>query len=296
MRFAAGHFLGDRRARRRFDGIELADMRPTVPRHEVHSHTHDEAHLLVLHRGAYLSTAHGMPDICVEPVVLLNPPGTHHRDCFHSLDDARFLTVSLDAALWTQADAGAPLPSHALRLSSLALPGAYRLWRQLIDVDDISMLAIEAEVQELLARSAGKCEPPARGSDTAWMARARARLEDDVGNVPGIAELAREAGLHPVYFARAFRRAYGLSPGDYLRQRRVEVAISALCGGTRPLAEVAGRCGFADQSHMSHALQRAIGLSPLQVRRLSRLQVSNLQERRRRRADAAVFAQQEFSA
>ena len=55
MRFSAGQFLGDRQARRRFAGIELADMRPTVPRHEVHAHTHDEAHLLVLHRGELLA-------------------------------------------------------------------------------------------------------------------------------------------------------------------------------------------------------------------------------------------------
>jgi AraC family transcriptional regulator len=237
-----------------------------------------------------------MPAVCVEPVVLLNPPGTHHRDCFDSLDDARFLTVSLDAASWTQADAGAALPMHASRLSALALPGAYRLWRQLVDFDDASRLAIEAEVQELLARSAGASEPSSRASETAWLARARARLQDDVGNVPGIAELAREAGLHPVYFARAFRRAYGCSPGDYLRQRRFEAAIVVLCGGMRPLAEVAGACGFADQSHMSHALQRAIGLSPLQLRRLSRLQVANLQERRRRRAQAAVLAQRDMPA
>lgn len=296
MRFLAGQFLGDRQSRRRIGGIELADMRPTVPRHEVHTHTHDEAHLLVLHRGAYLSTARGMPAICKEPVVLLNPPGTHHRDCFHSLDDARFLTVSLDSALWTQATAGAALPAHAMRLPALALPGAYRLWRRLIDFDDTSALTIEAEVQALLARSAGVGEPSADASRSGWMARARARLQDDVGNVPGIAELAREAGLHPVYFARAFRRAYGCSPGDYLRQRRVELAISGLCGGTRPLSEVAGNCGFVDQSHMSHALQRAIGLSPLQLRRLSRLQVANLQERRRRRAQAAVFAQQDVPA
>jgi AraC family transcriptional regulator len=238
-----------------------------------------------------------MPEICVEPVVLLNPPGTHHRDCFDSLDDARFLTVSLDAALWNQATRVHAAADRKQRgCPALALPAAYRLWRQLVDFDDTSMLAIEAEVQELLARSAGALESSARASDPAWLARARARLEDDVGNVPGIAELAREAGLHPVYFARAFRRAFGCSPGDYLRQRRIDLAIAGLCGGVRPLAEVAGDCGFADQSHMSHALQRAVGLSPLQLRRLSRLQVANLQERRRRGAHAAVFAQRELPA
>lgn len=110
-----------------------------------------------------------------------------------------------------QATAGAAVPSHATRLPALALPEAYRLWRRLIEVDDTSALAIEAEVQALLARSAGVSEGAAEASGGAWMARALARLQV-VGNVPGIAELAREAGLHPVYFARAFRRAFGWPP------------------------------------------------------------------------------------
>ena len=54
--------------------------------------------------------------------------------------------LSLDAALWDHADAGTTLPRHAARQSSLALPGAYRLWRQLVDFDDVAV------VREELAR------------------------------------------------------------------------------------------------------------------------------------------------
>lgn len=295
MRFAPGQFLGDRQLRRRVAGIELADMRPTVPRHDVHTHTHEEAHLLVLHRGAYLSSARGMPAVCVEPVVILNPPGTHHRDCFQSLDGARFLTLSLDDALWRDGEAALPLPGHALRLSALALPSAYRAWRALLDFDDASALAIEAEVHELLAR-ASQAETMLSATGAGWLRRARERLQDDAGSVPGIATLAREADLHPVYFARAFRRAYGCSPGDYLRRRRVELAVSALYGGQLPLTDIALACGYADQSHMTHALRRDTGMTPNALRRLSRLQVADLQERRRRRAQTAGFALLETSA
>ena len=295
MRFAHGQFLGDRQLRRRVAGIELADMRPTVPRHEVHAHTHDEAHLLVLHAGAYLSSARGMPEVCVEPVVILNPPGTHHRDCFHSLDGARFLTLSLDAALWAGAGDAVAMPAHAQRLSALALPAAYRAWRALHDPDAASALAIEAEVQELMARASGK-DAEARQASAGWLERARDRLHDDAGHVPGIAELAREAGLHPVYFARAFRRAFGCSPGDYLRRRRVELAIAGVCAGRQPLAEIALACGYADQSHMTHALRRDVGMTPHALRALSRLQVANLQDRRRRRAHAAGIAHMETPA
>lgn len=289
MRFAAGQFLGARDLRIRLPEIELADMRPTVPAHEVAMHTHDEAHLLLLHAGAYRSSARGMPEVCVEPALVLNPPGTRHRDCFESLHGARFLTVSLDAALWSRCGSVLALPSQASRLSSLALPAAYRLWHAIRHDDDVVPLAVEAEVDELLLRAASTDRDDPRMRGAAWLRRARERLHDDAGSVPGVAELARETGMHPVYFARAFRRAFGCPPGDYLRRCRLEQAICAIVGNTRPLSEIALRCGYSDQSHMTRALQDALGLSPLGLRRLSRLQVANLQERRRRRRQAVAI-------
>ena len=287
MRLAGGQFLGDRRRRLRVEAIELADMRPTVPRHAVHAHTHEEAHLLVLHRGAYRSSARGMPEVCHEPVVILNPPGTHHRDCFESLQDARFLTISLAPAAWRAIDDALPLPTHARRLSALALPAAYRAWRALLAADDAAPLDVEAEVHALLQRAAGDHDRPCAEAGAAWLVRARQRLDDAPGEVPGIAELAREAGLHPVYFARAFRRACGLAPGEYLRRRRLELAVGGLCAGAASLAELALRCGYADQSHMANAVRAAAGASPRALRALAALQVADLQDRRPRRGQAA---------
>ena len=287
MRFAGGQFLGDRRRRLQADGIEVADMRPTVPRDAVYAHTHDEAHLLVLHRGAYRSSARGMPEVCHEPVVILNPPGTHHRDCFDTLDDARFLTISLAPACWASVATALPMPGEAVRLSALALPAAYRAWQGLLAGDDAGVLDVEAEVHALLQRAAGDHHRPSAEAGAAWLLRARQRLDDAPGEVPGIAELAREAGLHPVYFARAFRRACGLAPGEYLRRRRLELAVGGLCAGAASLAELALECGYADQSHMANALRQATGTSPRALRRLARLEVADLQDRGARRGQAA---------
>ena len=88
----------------------------------------------------------------------------------------------------------------------------------------------------------------------------------------------------------------GGSPGDYLRRRRVELAIAGVCAGRQPLAEIALACGYADQSHMTHALRRDVGMTPHALRALSRLQVANLQDRRRRRAHAAGIAHMETPA
>lgn len=279
MLFQSGQFFGHRDARYTLPGIAIADMRPTVPKQELCKHTHEEAHLIVLQSGAYASTARGMPEVCTQPVVIVNPPGTRHRDCFESLDGARFLTISVDAAVWADAAKAVDLPAHAMTLSPRALPAAYRLWNELLHVDDASALVVHAELQALLLQAT---EHAPTSQPAAWLQRARQRLQDDAGTVPGIAQLAHEADLHPVYFARAFRQAYGCSPGTFLRRCRIESAIAGLVGGKQALAEVALQSGYVDQSHMSNALRRSVGLSPLALRRLSRLQVANLQERRRR--------------
>ena len=78
----------------------------------------------------------------------------------------------------------------------------------------------------------------------------------------GRASLARLAGVHPVYFSRAFRRRYGCSPGDYLRRRRLERALGLLRTRTLPLAQVAAETGHADQAHFTRAFTRRYGISP----------------------------------
>jgi hypothetical protein len=40
--FAYGRFLGDYRAQREVGALALAELRPTVPGHEVHVHPHDD--------------------------------------------------------------------------------------------------------------------------------------------------------------------------------------------------------------------------------------------------------------
>lgn len=50
-----------------------------------------------------------------------------------------------------------------------------------------------------------------------WLARTRERLRDACFETPRLSDLAKIAGVHPVYFARAFRHRYGCSPGEYLR-------------------------------------------------------------------------------
>ncbi|MDQ3124498.1 MAG: helix-turn-helix domain-containing protein, partial [Pseudomonadota bacterium] len=80
--------------------------------------------------------------------------------------------------------------------------------------------------------------------------------------------LARTLGLHPVRFARLFREAFAQSPTAARQNRRAAQAVDRLIRTRTPLAEIAAAEGFADQAHLSRAINQTTGWSPGRLRRL----------------------------
>lgn len=267
LRMPSRRFFGEYRAERRVGELALAELQPTVPEDEVRTHTHDDAHFLLLLEGTYLSEARGMPALCSTRTLILNPPGTTHRDRFRGLE-GRFFTLSVPVAAWREAGVLRELPDAAIRLPASALVRATLLRHELQAWDGASPLAVESGFEELLdaaalARAESAVQAPA------WLQRACERLRQDWTNTPRLAELAHEADLHPVYFARAFRRRYRCSPGEYLRRFRLERAVDLLHERKASLADIALSCGYVDQSHFTHAFRRAYRCTPAQYRALA---------------------------
>jgi AraC family transcriptional regulator len=100
--------------------------------------------------------------------------------------------------------------------------------------------------------------------------RAREFIEARLADNLALADIARECELSVAQFARAFKRSTGLPPHRYLTERRIERARLLLMRSDLPLADVAVRCGFADQSHFTKIFRRALGVSPGSFRRASR--------------------------
>lgn len=271
--FAHGGFYGAFEHRRRIDDggcapagadartIELAELQPTVPEHEVETHTHADAHFVLVLAGKYVSSARGMPAVCLHPVLVYNPPGTTHRDCFRGLD-GRFFTLSIPA----EALACRALPTTAVRAGATAEQHIRRVRDELARWDDVSPLAVQAGIEGVLDGLQRRIVDD--GDGPAWLARARERLRDDCADPPRIDELATLSGVHPVAFARAFRRRYGCSPGEYLRECRLDRAVDLLRRRPRlALADVAARAGYADQAHFNRAFRDAFACTPGTFRR-----------------------------
>lgn len=79
-------------------------------------------------------------------------------------------------------------------------------------------------------------------------------------------EIAQVINISPTYFASLFKCATGISPHQYVIQRRVERAKLMLSKTDLAIADIALRVGFSSQSHLTQQFKRFTGMTPKQVR------------------------------
>lgn len=93
-----------------------------------------------------------------------------------------------------------------------------------------------------------------------------AMIAADPAAAVDLAALAAAAGVTRFQVIRDFKRTAAMTPGQYVRDRRVRHACT-LIGSGLPLAAVAVDTGFADQSHLTRAFKAVKGVTPAAWRR-----------------------------
>lgn len=94
------------------------------------------------------------------------------------------------------------------------------------------------------------------------LSRATEFVNEHLDQELSLADIAGAAGLSQFHFARAFKQTTGLTPHQYVTERRVERARLLLASGDLPLVEVAARSGFKNQSHFTTLFRMHTGVTP----------------------------------
>lgn len=89
-----------------------------------------------------------------------------------------------------------------------------------------------------------------------------AHLEDRI-RMP---DLAGALDMEQSYFSAALKNTLGMTPYQMVLQRRVDAARAMIQGSELALAEIAHRCGFSSQSHMTGVFTKKTGLTPAAIR------------------------------
>ena len=245
-------------------GCDLADVRLVVASHPPATtlgwHSHPVANIAVVLRGSLCERIRGAAHAMRCGDAVFKPAGERHSNIYGT-DGARTLlleiygrdkrtriitgprvlrsreTRHIASALHRALTAQPRQPAHVLEALSWSLVASFE---------------VNAETAPV---------PPA------WLGRVRERLADEWRRPPSVVEAAAIEGVHAAHLIRAFGRAFGTSPGAYVRERRVLTAHDAIVRTRLPLAQIAGDCGFADQSHMCREVRRRFGRPPLALRR-----------------------------
>ena len=103
-------------------------------------------------------------------------------------------------------------------------------------------------------------------SPTRHLLRAKDMVDARYRDPLDVPALARVAHVSPAHFSREFRRAFGLTPHQYLLTRRLERAAELLRNTDYSVAEVCLAVGLRSVGSFTTSFGRAYGLSPTAYR------------------------------
>lgn len=88
-----------------------------------------------------------------------------------------------------------------------------------------------------------------------------------------LSDIAQECFVNKYYLSHVFAESFGMSVGQYVRSKRVELAEKYILETDQPVADIAAQCGFSDPAYFDRLFKKATGFTPLQYRKAKKIQV-----------------------
>jgi len=234
------------------------------PGMRIPDHVHERPSITVVTAGALVERRRRGRDAtdCTAGMLVARPKGAPHAN---DIGPCGVVNVELEIDPELLREAELVLDAATVIVSAEIGGLAARLGREMIAQDHARSLVIEGLAFEILglALREANASPAAALGPPRWLARVHERILAEFRANLSVADLAREAGAHPVYLARRFRAHYRTSPGELLRARRLAWAANELARDDgRSITSIAVDAGFYDESHFSRVFRAAYGVSP----------------------------------
>jgi AraC family transcriptional regulator len=265
MKLPPGKLYGRNLKTRQVAGLRLAEI--VYPSgYETPKHSHDLPQLCLVRKGVF-AEVYDRKTREVRPLSLITrPAGESHAQHFYD-SEVHCLIVEVEPG-WQEVslENQAPLNDSAAFHGGLSVWLATRLYREFQLADEASSLAIEGLALELIAELSRQQIRESSLDSPKWLKDTEELLRTHFTETITLAGISKIVGTHPVHLARVFRRYHKCTIGEYIRKLRINSACREISSTEWPLALIASRTGFCDQSHFSKTFKRIIGITPGQYR------------------------------
>lgn len=228
------------------------------------SHCHQAGFVSLMLEGQYRETA-GFMQFGYQPFsCVYHPPGMDHRD---EVGEAgvTLLTLEFKPELFDAVDFATVNLRPIINLSGAAPAWELMdLYRRIVgsQTNPLGANSLDLESRAVaLAFSIVRCGARVP-RDLRSLRRACEYVHAHFGENLTLAQVARAAGVHPVYLGQIFRQEFGETLGEYLNRIRVRAAAERLANSDLPLSAIALDFGFYDQSHFTRIFRQVTGATP----------------------------------
>jgi AraC family transcriptional regulator len=224
-----------------------------APGRQMPLHAHDEHGISIVLDGALVEEAEHRSVTATAGWTVVKPAGTYHANRFGPAPTTLLGLVfrephdDREQRAWRWLDRATTYRA-GLRLLRAVMRGA---------------TADRSEAAADLMASLGAATVSRR--EIPWLLDVKSALDEPFA-AESVDDLAARAGVHPIYLARRFRGAFGMSMREYRQIAQVRRATQLIVGTRRPLSEIAHSCGYADHSHMCRSFRRVARMNPAALR------------------------------
>ncbi len=260
-----GKFYGQLLQARPWNGLALSET-TYAPDFVIPWHSHAHSLICVVLNGEFTERYGSRQRICRQSTITFHPETEVHSETIHGAG-ARLLSIGLVSSWMERLEQpGLGFRDSLASRGSQAISLGQRIYREFCFPDEVSPLAVEGLVLELLAdmvRSTKKETGRPR-----WLEVARELLHARCKEHLSLSDIAHAVGVHPAHLATTFRQHFACTVGTYQRRLRVEYAREQLSQRHLSLSAIAQDAGFADQSHFSRIFKQIAGMTPTEYRKI----------------------------
>jgi len=92
--------------------------------------------------------------------------------------------------------------------------------------------------------------------------RIRTYLDSNLYNDISLDLMSEHFGITKMHIIRVFKKKFGITPMQYLIEKKISVAKNLLCGTVMPIKEIAALLRYSNTQHFSSSFKAATGVTP----------------------------------